>query len=375
MKTKLLTLGFLIGLTLAAFRAYQYPEYTSDGLLYMANAVVMKGASVQALHDTVYRDASAGMPRRTMDHLEGKDDPIETPQSKSFKARALNPYRFAEFLPCFAIRPIFNELVYLLHYKIGMGLLRATVLIPVLSYWLLGWIVLAWISHYVAQPWPPLISLLLLLTPPIWDLARSNTPDAFSCCVLLLSLYLILEKESLLLGLSLVLASVYIRTDNVLLVLPLLASASLAHKSLEKAKAACLAGLAIGSVILINHFAGDYGIKMLYYRAFVEPPVAPGELVAQFGLHDYLVAFQAGISTMTHGPVIPFALMGLVGTIACLRTHRVALLGLVAVTLCFAVSHFLVFPLGESRYFGLFFLVMGIMAASTLTVIPEDQKA
>jgi hypothetical protein len=217
--------------------------------------------------------------------------------------------------------------------------------------------------------------LLLLLTPPIWDLARSNTPDAFSCCVLLLSLYLILEKESLLLGLSLVLASVYIRTDNVLLVLPLLASASLAHKSLEKAKAACLAGLAIGSVILINHFAGDYGIKMLYYRAFVEPPVAPGELVAQFGLHDYLVAFQAGISTMTHGPVIPFALMGLVGTIACLRTHRVALLGLVAVTLCFAVSHFLVFPLGESRYFGLFFLVMGIMAASTLTVIPEDQKA
>src|SRR5438046_523576 len=139
--SRLPTLGFAVLLTLAAFRAYQYPEYTSDEFEYMANAVAMHGGSVREIHDTVYGEAFDAIPKPILDHLLGKDA-VETSQSLSFQERARNPYRFAEFLPCFAVRPIFNELVYVLHYGLGIGLLRATVLIPVLSYWILGWIVL-----------------------------------------------------------------------------------------------------------------------------------------------------------------------------------------------------------------------------------------
>jgi hypothetical protein len=360
--SKLATLGFALVLTLAALRAYQYPVYTSDGFVYMANAVAMHGADAVEIHDTVYREVNAGVPNNMLGHLLG-DDPVETPMSLSFHERAVNPYRFVEFLPCFAVRPIFNELVYVLHYGFGTSLLRATVLISVSSYWLLGWVVLSWISRYSPKPWAALVSLLLMLTPPLWDLARWPMPDALSCLILLLALYLILEKEFLAFGLTLLLASAYVRTDNVLLVLTVLAYLSIANDTIEKTKAAALAAVAIGSVFLINHFAGDYGAKLLYYRAFIATPIAPGEMVAHFGFHDYIAALRSGVAVVLHGDFATFALMGLVGL---LRRPSRALLGLGAITVVYGAGRFVVFPLAEVRYFAPFFVAMGILLASSL---------
>jgi hypothetical protein len=360
--SKLATLGFAIALSLAASRAYQYPAYTSDGFVYMANAVAMHGAHAPEIHETVYRELNAGIPKNILDHLLGHD-PVETATSRSFHERAVDPYRFAEFLPCFAVRPIFNELVYVLHYGFGISLLRATVLIPVLSYWLLGWFVFLWISRYTPLPWAALVSLLLMLTPPVWDLARWPTPDALSCMTLLLALYLILEKKFLAPGLTILLASVYVRTDNALLVLTVVAYLSLIEGTLEKTKAVVLGAVAIASVMLINHFAGDYGARMLYYRAFIAPPIAPGEMTPNFGLHDYAIALRSGVAGIIHGDFAAFGLMGVVGLLQ--RPSR-ALWDLTVITACYSAGRFVVFPLADARYFALFFIVMGILLASSV---------
>lgn len=369
--SKLSTLGFMIVLTLAAFRAYQYPGYTTDEFLYMGNAVAMHGASIPEIHDTVYREVFAGVPRNIRDHLLG-NDPVETAQSHSFHQRAIDSYNFAEFLPCFAVRPIFNELVYVMHYWLGIGLLRATVLISVLSYWLLGWMVLIWISRYVEAPWAALVSLLLLLTPPVWDLARWPMPDALSCLILLLALYLVLEKNDLAVGLTILLASVYIRTDNMLLVVTVLAYLSILNRTIEKTKAAVLVTVAVGSVFLINHFAGDYGAKLLYYRAFVGTPLAPGEFVARFGFHDYLAGLRNGVAAVMHGDFLLFALMGVVGF---LRRPSRGIWGLMVVTVVYSAGRFVLFPLVEDRYFALFFVATGIALASTLRPASAGKEA
>jgi hypothetical protein len=357
------TLGFVVFLMLAAFRSYHYPAYTSDGFVYMANAVAMRGVGIREIHDTVYREVRAGVPQPTLDHLLG-NEPVETAQSRSFRERAVNPYHFAEFLPCFAVRPAFNELVYVLHYELGIGLLRAPIVISVASFLAMGWIVLMWISRYVAAPWAQILSLLLVLTPGIWDLARWPQPDALCCMISLLALYFLLEKKWITAGLAILLASVYVRTDNVLLVLAALAYLSILTHTVDKTKAAILAAVATGSVFLINHYAGDYGARMLYYRAFLGVPLAPGEMTAHFGFHDYLVALRAGVSAILHGDFIAFTLIGVVGL---LRRPPLAVLALMIVALTYNAAHFLIYPLVEIRYFGLFYLAMGISLASTLT--------
>src|SRR5208282_293326 len=363
---KFSTPGFLLVLTLAAFRAYQYPDYCSDEFQYMANAVAMHGAHAPEIHETVYREVLAQVPENILNHLLGKD-PVESPQSRSYIERASNPYSFAQFLPCFAVRPIFNEFVYVLHYWFGVGLLRATVLIPVLSYWFMGCIALLWISAYAPAIWAAVCCALLMLTPPVWDLARWPTPDALSSLALLLALYFILEKKWLTPGLTILLASVYVRTDNVLMAVLVLAYLSIVTKTIDKTKAAVLAAVAIGSVPLINHFGGDYGPRMLYYRVFLGVPMAPGVMVAPpFGWRDYMVALHAGIVGVVHEEYIPFALMGVVGF---LRRPTPAIAGLTMLAAAYAAGHFLLYPLPEDRFFGLFFVAMGISMASTLVAV------
>lgn len=377
MSPKFAILGFAIVLTLAALRAYQYPAYTSDGFAYMANAVAMHGGDALQIHGTVYREVYASVPKNILSHLLG-NDAIETPMSLSFHERAVNPYHFVEFLPCFAVRPIFNELIYVLHYGLGIGLLRSTVLISVLSYWLLGWVVFNWISCYVPRSWAAPVSVLLMLTPPLWDLARWPMPDALSCLVLLLALYLILEKKFLPLGITVLLASVYVRTDNVLLVLTVLAYLAIVKRAIEMPKALVLAMLAVGSVFLINHFAGDYGAQLLYYRAFIAPPVAPGEIVVHFGLRDYLAALRSGVAVVAHGDFSTFVLMGVAGLLS--RPGQ-ATMSLGGIAILYSTERFLVFPLAEERYFALFFAAMGILLMSSLgsalrrTSLPLDERS
>src|SRR5439155_25254634 len=88
-------------------------------------------------------------------------------------------------------------------------------------------------------------------------------------------------------------------------------------------QAAVLSVLALGSVLSINHFAGDYGIKMLYYRNFVGTPVAPGEMMVQFSLRDYFLAFRSGMTLVASSFFLPFLLAGVSGLCSLTRVRVV----------------------------------------------------
>ena len=210
-----------------------------------------------------------------------------------------------------------------------------------------------------------------MISPPILKLARFNTPDCLSALVTLLSLYLLLEVGADLPGYILLLASVYVRTDNAVLVLLVVAYLSLAAKRLEKSKAAVLALLAVASVGIINHFSGDYGLKMLYYRSFIAVPLAPGELVAQFSIGDYLHAFRSGLSGLANGYMLLYLLLGAVGLAA--RPPR-ELLELALLTLLYTAFHFLLFPSSQERFMGPVYIGLGILGATAVSSIAATSR-
>jgi len=355
---KIIVLVFLLLLTLLSSHAYVYSLYDMDMMGYIGNAIAMSGATVRQIHDVAYRAVADEVPSGIKEHLLGTDVSGPPTQWQSRQDRAANADHFAEYLPCFAVRPIFNELVYLLHFKLGVGLVRATIVISVVSYWLTGVLVLAWLTRYVGVSRAAICSLFLMLAPPIINLARFNTPDALSCLVSLAALYLIFERKALFLGLTLLLLSVYVRTDNILLVIAVLGYSSFVTGQLEKTKAAVLAAVAVASVILINHYAGDYGLRMLYYRSFVAIPLAPGEFVAPFGRGDYLRALRTAISQTLNGFFPLFVLMGLVGYLA--RRTQVSQ-AIAAVTTFYVAGHFVLFPSGQERFWGPFYIVTAMI--------------
>jgi len=122
---------------------------------------------------------------------------------------------------------------------------------------------------------------------------------------------------------------------------------------------AILSGTALASVFMINHFAGDYGLRMLYYRNFIGTPSAPGEMTATFSFGDYLVAFRSGITLMANRFFIPFLLLGTVGV--ALRS-RLWVIG--AISTAYVVLHFVVLPNWDERWFCIFYLTMVLCAAT-----------
>jgi len=340
---------------------YRRPIYDVDAIQYMGNALLMEESDLVRIHERVYAELRRSVPAREQGSLLGHAAGAPEDQNRSRQERAANPYRYAEFLPLFAIRPLYNQTLWLVS-KTGLGLVRSGILISVGSYFLLGTVVFLWVGRYTSRTFTFAISLLLMITPPITMLGRDPTADALATLIAFVALYLIFEKKRFAAGVALLLASIYFRTDFVVLAVPTIMACWLEQK-VDLWKAVVLALLAVASVLCINYFAGDYGIGMLYYRNFVSVPVAPAEMTVGLSLRGYFAALRSGITLMAESFFLPFLLLGTVGVVA--RRMRV----LFAVTLAYASLHFLVLPNWQERWFGVFYLSMGVCAATAVGAV------
>jgi hypothetical protein len=347
---------YLLLLGGVAIRLYHKPIYSMDSIQYMGNALLMEERDPVRVHQRVYAEVQRFVPKVEREGLLGHEVGAPEDQNKSRQERAANPGRFAEFLPLFAIRPLYNQTLWLVS-KTGLGLVRSGILLSVAPYFFLGVLAFIWIGKYVSPAFTLALSLLLMISPPLMSLGRDTTADPLATLVAFISLYLIFEKRRLLPGMIMLLASIYFRTDFVVLAGPVIL-ASWLERRIDFWKAAVLALLAVASVLCINHFAGDYGLGMLYYRNFSGVPLAPGEMTVQFSAKNYASVLRSGITLMTESFFLPFLLLGTAGVV--LKRMR----ALYAVTLAYVLLHFLVLPNWQERWFGVFYLSMAVCAAA-----------
>jgi hypothetical protein len=198
-----------------------------------------------------------------------------------------------------------------------------------------------------------------MITPPLTGLGRDTTSDAMASIVAMVSLYLIFEKRHFTLGMILLLSSIYVRIDFVALAGPVILICWLQDR-LPLWQGAVLSAVAVLSVLCINHFAGDYGIPMLYYRNFMGTPIAPAEMSVRFSAHDYLFAFRSGITKVAESFFLPFLLLAAIG----LRSRRGR--PVLAATLGYVILHFLILPNWQERWVAVFYVSAAICAADSL---------
>src|SRR5438552_317451 len=99
------TVGYVIVMAIISFHFYRLPGWDMDMLAYMGNALLLEDTNVSRLHHRDY-DEVARIPSGTQRKL------MEGDQER--KHRAANPEHTAQFLPCFAIRPMYNASLYIL---------------------------------------------------------------------------------------------------------------------------------------------------------------------------------------------------------------------------------------------------------------------
>jgi hypothetical protein len=240
---------------LFAFSFYR-PYHNWDMIIYAACARSFEVHDKEELHASTYHELEQSVPAATYRALTSGN----YRQTVSEDANA-----FAQQLPFYQIRVLYNALVYALA-TIGVNVFAATHLVSALSAIAGLWIVLLTFRPYTR-------AYLLFLLPPfavafgLLDVAKYSTPDGLAFLAVCSMAYCLVRRHP---GMLVLLPlSVLVRTDLILLALIVTSYLIFVARQWRLAAIASVA-LAVAGYILVNVGYGHYGLSVAYYMTFIE---------------------------------------------------------------------------------------------------------
>jgi hypothetical protein len=258
-----------------------------------------------------------------------------------------SPEHLGQLEPLYAIRPVYIWAIEGVA-GTGLGIQKAISLVSALSLVGIGLVLFVWTRAILP-------SALIMASPAIVVLGRAGTPDALSALFILSSAWALIQ-ERLLPGLLLLLGSIWVRTDNVLLVLVVLAWLAWGSK-IHKWQAGVLAALALFSVFFINHFSGNYGWSVLFHYSFIGGK-SPAEVSSHLSLREYAVAFAKGLEEIGGQQISIWILLGIAAWHWLPQGIQLRIL-LLPVALA-SLARLVLFPAVEDRYFAWAYLIVGV---------------
>jgi hypothetical protein len=299
--------------------------------------------------------------------VRGNDQPVETvyPIVKHESPRAEassvldSAVHLGQLQPLYAIKPVYVEAISIFS-KTGIPLQKSISLISALSLLGIAAILLVWTKR-------PLYCALLISTPGVLSSARLGTPDALSALITV-GAFLALVRNSLFWALLLLLISVWVRTDN-LLVAIFATGWLLWERRLTSIQGGIVVATALGSVLMMNHLAGNYSWAILFRYSFIGGR-SPAEIPAYIGIRDFSRVFAANCQVIA--PQLAIGI--LLGAVAWRRQQNQRPMLLVVALSAF--SHFVLFPSPEIRYFVWAYLLSGVafIAAMETATFATDNR-
>jgi len=312
---------YLVVMALFALACYRHP-LADDFDRYVYEAIV-RGQS-QPLAD-VYQSVKHESPRAEASTI------LDSPE------------HLAKLEPLYKIRPVYLILISVMA-RAGLSIQHAINLISAASFFVIAIAVALWTRRL-------LLSALIVVSAPIFILGRMGTPDALSTAAVLLAL-LAIVRERINLGCILLLLSVWIRTDNIIVMAVTLVI--LGWEKLPGWKAAFYFATAVTSMMIINRIAGNYGWTVLFQWSFLPGTSSPADIHIPVTMREYLGVFLSS-STSLLGRLTLWMVLGLLTWTGSRRLRP-----LLAVASLSTAAHFVLYPSPEDRYLVWAYVVVGI---------------
>lgn len=354
--------AILCALTLTA---YFIPYYEWDLVAYVGSAIALHEHNAKSIQAQAYRAVRNEIP---------DDEYADIATGSDFRRDAANNSdHFFQQLRFYQIRPLYIRLLGILH-GAGIGYVNATRLISAGAFAGMGFLLFVWAGKYVGQMKAAICVSLLLITPVVFTSARTGSPDEISGLFVLLGTFLLIEHRWLGPAALFLLLSLFLRTDNLIFVVLLLAWMALRAASIrERLIAAGSSILAVGIFWGINHFAHSYSWAVLMQNT-TNPIPNPAELHPKFELANYLQAIYDMLDETRESSILVFPFIAALAGFSS-RTPR-ALKELAAVVILSWLAHIMLFPHIEDRYFVAGSTLIGIAGISALVFRPNhDTKS
>jgi hypothetical protein len=321
----------------------QRPLYNWDMVAYIAVALIDSGqpadTAYRASHEAIARSVPPAVAERLKD-------------TRNEHLIAADETRFAALLPFFTVKPVYPALIAALH-RMGVDLVAASVAVSASSYALICILLYVWISRWVPLVVGVALAALLFLSPFLTPIGQLSSPDALSTLVILLALFLAIERQHRAAGAALLVVAIAVRPENILYCGIFLAYLA-ASRRMGLGKCLAFCGAAVAFYLLLTGRTNNYGWRTLFYFAMVDNTIAPAGFVSPLTFLDYLTIYLRQIDAIVFTTQDGFAFFALIGLGAlCLKMKRrlwadryVHLLILAAL---FTVARLAVLPSDASR--------------------------
>jgi hypothetical protein len=205
-KRIIIAIYFLLILGLAIYK-YIKPYYSYDLIPYTASTISLEQSNKELIHKETYKTVKDALPGDVFKGLiSGEFGEKMYTDSISFN-QTLNFYK---------VKPLYIFLIFGI-YKLGLGIVETINLISVISYLGIATLLFMFIYKLRSGYFGILIISLLMVCQPFLLIAGRNTPDALSALIILLSLFLILDRQSRFVPGILLILSIAIRPDNLII--------------------------------------------------------------------------------------------------------------------------------------------------------------
>ena len=353
MKTsRLLFRLLLLAITLLA---YFIPYYDWDLVAYVGSAIALHERDSSVIQQKAYAALRTGLP---------EDDYADIATGTDFRSDvAKNADHFRQQLRFYQIRPLYIWTLAGLH-RLGMRYVEATRVVSAVAFFFIGVLIDGWLRRYVGEIQAATCAILLLLAPVLFTSARTGSPDALSALVVLLGIYLSIERDAVVVGSALLLLSLPLRTDNVLFVFLFLGVEALrASGKRIRATTALAAVAAVAVVLMINQTEHSYPWAVLMQNT-ATPIANPADVSAKISPRDYFAAVHDMVDEARENSVMIFPFIAAIALFSSRTAHR--LKRLVNIVLLSWAAHIIIFPHIEDRYFIAGASMIGVAAAAVL---------
>ncbi len=357
MKTSRLLFGvLLLAITLLA---YFIPYYDWDLVAYVGSAIALHEHDSSVIQQQAYAVLRTELP---------EDDYADIATGSDFRSDvAKNANHFRQQLRFYQIRPLYIWTLAALH-SLGIGYVQATRVVSAAAFFLIGILIKGWLRRYVGEIQAAICAILLLIAPVLFTSARTGSPDALSALVLLLGVYLLIERDAVLFGSALLLLSLTLRTDNVLFVFLFLGIEALQADGKRIRAITALATMAtVAIVLIINYTEHSYPWAVLMQNTAM-PIVNPADVSARISVSDYFTAVHDMIDEARENSTMVFPF---IAAIALFSRTPSQLKRLVKIVLLSWAAHIIIFPHIEDRYFIAGAAMIGVAAVVGLLKATE----
>jgi hypothetical protein len=254
---------YVILIGLMALFSFRRPEYNWDMLPYMAVILRMEDPDPKRVHQLTYETARKELPEQAYALLIG---------SEKRKMYSKEPAVFYDQLPFYVVKPLYTGLVYLFH-KSGVALSLATVLPSILSYLLMGLLVLKWLNQSFHPLFAFAVSLCIMNSNLVIEISRLSTPDGLSALLVMFAIYCVAQRKHFVWIALFFMLALFARLDNIISAVFLSSFLYFGKRwnpGFQLRQYIILLALFLVSYLIVSSFASSFGWDLTYYPQFAQ---------------------------------------------------------------------------------------------------------